>query len=146
MLIGRSRMASKEPQPLSLATARPSSIVDCTVVWGSCCHFLQHKRRDQFNCRRFPVVIVLNQPIARQGGKSQLGDWLPKQSIETGKKCMALLQTPSAGRTQTAGRTGGGLPSLPAAKNTRPMSKSPSRPSCPAPRQPLFFPSSFFYQ
>ena len=27
----------------SLTIARPSSsIVDCTLVWGSCCHFLQH--------------------------------------------------------------------------------------------------------
>jgi hypothetical protein len=33
--------------PCSLAIARPSSIVDCTLVWGSCCHSLQHKRRDQ---------------------------------------------------------------------------------------------------
>ena len=24
-----------------------SSIVDCTLVWGGCCDFLQHKSRDQ---------------------------------------------------------------------------------------------------
>ena len=65
---------------VSLAIARPRSIVDCPLVWGSCCNFLQHKRRDQraeFNClctqlaacRRSPVIIVLNQPIVRQGEK-----------------------------------------------------------------------------
>ena len=66
----------------SLAVARPSSIVDCTLVWESCCHFLQHKRRDQraelnWLCtqlaarRHFPVVIVLNQPSV-PGGKASL--------------------------------------------------------------------------
>ena len=50
----------------SMAIARPSPIVGCTMVWGSCCHFLQHKRRDQrvmlnrirtqlAACRHFPV-------------------------------------------------------------------------------------------
>ena len=30
-----------------LFIARLSSIVDRTLVWGGCCQFLQHKRRDQ---------------------------------------------------------------------------------------------------
>ena len=29
----------------SLPIAWPSLIVDCTLVWEGCCHFLQHKRR-----------------------------------------------------------------------------------------------------
>ena len=32
----------------SLAIARPSSILDCMLVLGSCWHFLQLKRRDQW--------------------------------------------------------------------------------------------------
>ena len=39
-------------------------------------------------CRRFPVVIVLNQGA---WGKSQLGDWLPQKRIGRRKKCIALL-------------------------------------------------------
>ena len=37
----------RNPDSYSLAMARPSSIVDCTLVWGGCCCFLQHRRRDQ---------------------------------------------------------------------------------------------------
>ena len=55
--------------------------VSCrSLVWGRCCHLLQRQRRGQraelhwlctqlAACRRFPVVIVLNQPIAHQGEK-----------------------------------------------------------------------------
>ena len=37
----------------SMAVARPSSILDPRLVWGSCGHFLQHKRCDQ------PVKLAL---------------------------------------------------------------------------------------
>ena len=35
------------PKHPSLAIVRPSSIVDHTLVWGSCCHFLHPKMREQ---------------------------------------------------------------------------------------------------
>ena len=61
-------------------------------------------------CRRFPVVIVLNQPIVRQG-ESRLGDWLPQKRIKTRKKCIALLQTHLQGELKTPAECRG-LPSL----------------------------------
>ena len=84
----------------SLAIVRPSSIVDCTLVSGGCCHFLQHKRRDQ----RANVQMTL---YARQGGR-QLGDWLPQKRIGSKKECIAPLQTLLQG--EFAGRMGRGYP------------------------------------
>ena len=59
-------------------------------------------------CRRFPVVIVLNQGA---WGKSQLGDWLPQKRIETREKCIAHLQTILQGKLKSAAEWAG-LPSL----------------------------------
>ena len=42
------------PDP-SLAVARPRSILDCTLFWGGCCHFLQHKRRDQVQLTLYAI-------------------------------------------------------------------------------------------
>ena len=52
-----------------------ASIVLCTVI------------------RRFPVVIVLNQPIACQGGEGRVVIGSPQKRIGSRKKCVALLQT-----------------------------------------------------
>ena len=57
-------------------------------------------------CRRFPVVIVLNQSIARQGEKPAW--WLaPAKTYRKQKKMYCSSPDPSSGRNQIVGRIGG---------------------------------------
>ena len=63
----------------------------CTLVWGSCCHFLQHKRWDQRALSLYAIGCLPSLPCRRrvkpansagQEGESQLGDWLPQKRKE----------------------------------------------------------------
>ena len=76
-----------------MAIATPSSIIDCTLVWGSCFHFLQHKRRDQ--------RAELNWLCTQIGSR--------RKRIET-KEMYCSSPDNSAGRTQIAWQNGRGYP------------------------------------
>ena len=99
------------------------------LVWAGCCHFPQHKRRDQrarfkrFCTQlaafcRFPLVIVLNQPIARLNCyfilvaiPSPRGEkpawWLaPTKTYRKPKEIYCSSPDPSAGQIQITGRMG----------------------------------------
>ena len=56
--------------------------------------------------KRFPVVIALNQPIARQGGKPAW--WLAPVNVDRKQKEMYCSPAPAAERIQIAGRSGMG--------------------------------------
>ena len=92
-----------------------------TLVWGSCCHFFQHKRRDQralVQLTLYAIGCLPSLPCRRcvtpansaPGGKASLLIGSRKKGIETRKKCIALLQTTFCRATSNRRQNGRGYP------------------------------------
>ena len=93
---------------ISLASlARPSSIVDCMLVLGKLRSFSSGQEAWSTSGPVQMTLLAIGWLPSRQGGKASLVIGSRKKVSKLERRCIALLQTPSAGRTQIAGRMGG---------------------------------------